>query len=551
MTIRAKVILIVLPLIIVPLVFTGAAAFFAARNAVTSIATRFLRFKAEELSKYADSQWTLLEENQLAEREDFVEIARLATESFARSLVRTDTERVFGMNQQAEVTVQSSNVPFTESERRTLLDQLAAGAEWVRFTAGGEPHVGQAAYFEPFEWYFVVSERESVFYQAVERIFLLTGVILGASSVVSVVALFALTYYITNPLRVITHAMRGIISEGDLSGRVPVLYADETGELSHTFNLMTSELERAYDRIKGYALRAAIAQKKETKIRNIFQKYVPNDVIERIFHSPESMLVGENRVLAVLFSDIRKFTSISEQMKPEEIVESLNAYFARMVDVIMERDGIVDKYIGDAIMAFFGAPVSHDDDAVRAVRAGLAMLDGLAVFNEEERAKGRAGFAIGVAINYGPVTVGNIGSERKMDYTVIGDMVNVASRLESLTKYYSEPILISESVFDSIDGQIPCRLVDKVAVQGRSAGIRVYAPRSSLSESEREAWRLHDQALDLYYRRRFTDAAEIFREVWSRLDNDRLAALYVRRCRAFAESPPEPEWNGVTVMRSK
>ncbi len=184
------------------------------------------------------------------------------------------------------------------------------------------------------------------------------------------------------------------------------------------------------------------------------------------------MLVGENRVLSVLFSDIRSFTTISEGMAPDDLVDSLNRYFNVMVDIIMARKGIVDKYIGDAIMAFFGAPVKHEDDALQSVKAGLEMDAGLADFNARQKAAGKPQWQIGVGINFGEVTVGNIGTEKKMDYTVIGDMVNLASRLEGLTKQYHQRIIISETLHDKVKDSVPCRLLDYVAVKGKKERVK-------------------------------------------------------------------------------
>ena len=144
---------------------------------------------------------------------------------------------------------------------------------------------------------------------------------------------------------------------------------------------------------------------------------------------------------------------------------------------------------------FFGAPERHEDDALRSVLAALEMLDALAEFNEWQAQKGRSPFHIGIGINYGNVTVGNIGSERKMDYTVIGDMVNLASRLEGLTKKYREPIVISASVHRKVNADVRCRLLDKVSVKGRAAGTDIYTVRGALAPAEEKAWSLHEQAL--------------------------------------------------------
>jgi class 3 adenylate cyclase len=310
-------------------------------------------------------------------------------------------------------------------------------------------------------------------------------------------------------------------------------------------------LGKAYDQIKGYAMKTVVAQKKEQKLRNIFQKYVPNAVIEQFIASPEQALIGENRILAVLFSDVRGFTGISEKMRPDEIVESLNRYFGLMVDVIMARGGFVDKYIGDAIMAYFGAPERHEDDAMRSVMAGLEMLDALNEFNTWQQRKGRSPFHIGIGINYGGVTVGNIGSEKKMDYTLIGDMVNLASRLEGLTKKYHAPLIVSESVHRKIGDAARHRLLDKVAVKGRTFGSGIYEIRRNLTDQEERGWKKHEEAVALYYERKFDEASGAFREVLSLLPRDHCAQLFLSRCTAYGKSPPPAGWTGVEEMTEK
>jgi class 3 adenylate cyclase len=263
------------------------------------------------------------------------------------------------------------------------------------------------------------------------------------------------------------------------------------------------------------------------------------------------MSVGENKIVAVLFSDVRSFTSISEKMRPDEIVESLNQYFGRMVEIIMGRGGLVDKYIGDAIMAYFGAPLHHEDDAVQSVMAGLEMLDGLREFNAWQISKGRSPWHTGIGINYGGVTVGNIGSEKKMDYTLIGDMVNLASRLESLTKMYHAPLIVSQSVQRKIGDAARSRLLDKVAVKGRSTGWGIYEVRRSLTDAEEKAWKKHEEALAFYYERKFEQAGGAFREVLSLLPQDHCAQLFTSRCTDYVRSPPPAGWTGVEMLTEK
>jgi len=261
--------------------------------------------------------------------------------------------------------------------------------------------------------------------------------------------------------------------------------------------------------------------------------------------------VGENRVLAILFSDIRSFTTISESFMPDELVKSLNNYFETMVDIIDSHKGITDKYIGDAIMAFFGAPVKHDNDPLEAVTAALEMQVALRSFNDQHIREGKPIFKTGIGVNYGVVTVGNIGSEKKMDYTIIGDSVNLGSRLEGLTKEYAQDVIFSESVFRKVRTELPCRLIDTVQVKGKTKGVNIYTAELKLTPRQEKAWGYHHAGMKRYFSQEFKEAAQFFAAVKKVLPDDHLADMYLDRCRQFGRTPPPPGWNGVWVMTRK
>ena len=559
MKIRAKIILVVLPLIIVSLCLAETASYLSARQGVTRAAHRFLGFKAAELKKYTENQWDLLVENNYDSRPGMIAAAREAAASYARSILLSDTELILALDNNGALAMSTSPLTLGDAEGARLLALAEeAGDELLTAEIGGVRRVFRHFYSLPFRWHLFLTEEQRVFYADVERIALQTIITLAVSLFASALLLALFARQLTGPLERMIGAMKGIIAGSDLSGRVQVEYRDETGRLAATFNAMLGELEKAYGRIKGQAFEAVLAQKKEERIRRIFQKYVPKDLIEKFFASPESMLVGDNRDLAILFSDIRGFTTISEGLAPDELVKSLNRYFSGQVDIIMNRGGIVDKYIGDAIMAFWGAPVRHGDDPLQSVLAALDMIDAVAVFNEKQREAGKTEFRIGIGLSYGTVTVGNIGSERKMDYTVIGDMVNLASRMEGLTKPYHAEILVSESLYKEIarmDGAglaaLPFRLLDTVAVKGKTQGVKIYTLRRRLDESEARAWVIHNEGMERYYRRDFTGAASRFEEVLSILPGDFNAASLLERCKTYAAAPPPENWDGVEVMTTK
>jgi class 3 adenylate cyclase len=548
--------LVVLPLIIVPLFLSQASSYFHAVNGVTRLARQLLGFKLGELEKFTNNQWTLLVDNNYAGRQDMVEAAKKAVEQFSRSILLSQSEIIFAVEKDGNIAMATSNIELRSEEKDSLVRLLEMESPGLQTAfIGGEKYIFQSFYFIPFDWYIVISEKEQVFYGDARVITLQTIITLCAASLLALILLILITRRLTNPMKKIVQAMETIINTADLSSRVDVEYNDETGMLAQVFNKMTEELDRAYSQIKRYAFDAVLAGKKEERIRHIFQKYVPNDVIERFFASPEKMLVGDNRKLSILFSDIRSFTTISEGMAPDDLVNSLNRYFSGQVDIIYNRKGIVDKYIGDAIMAFWGAPEKHDDDALQSVLSGLEMIDAVVKFNENQRKLGKCEFYIGIGLNYGEVTVGNIGSERKMDYTVIGDAVNLASRMEGLTKTYHCDILISESLFEELRKtgaeNLQYRLLDTVAVKGKTKGVKIFTVKKSLLPEEQKAWSVHNQGMKLYYNRSFNEAAQKFKEALGFLPGDFNADNLYNRCVEYASNPPPENWNGVEIMKTK
>ena len=558
MKIRTKIILVVLPVVFAALCLAQAASYFSAESGITRIAQSFLNYKATELEKYAESQWNLLLENEFTGREDMVEAAKQAVYLYALNTIISDTEIILAIDNNENIAMSTSSLNISMEERERLMTLLREENDSIiRAYIGGDERVIKSFYFTPFGWYIILSEEVNTFYYDANRIRFQTLIALAVSSILAMLILIFFAQHLTNPLAKVVEAMNAITDSGDLSSRVEVEFGDETGKLASTFNLMTGELEKAYGQIKRYAFEAVLAGKKELRIRQIFQKYVPKELIDRFFAAPEAMLIGENRELAVLFSDIRSFTTISENMAPDDLVKALNRYFSGQVDIIMNRRGIVDKYIGDAIMAFWGAPVKYEDDALQSVLAGLEMIESVKRFNENQRKDGKPEFNVGIGINYGDVTVGNIGSERKMDYTVIGDMVNLASRMEGLNKIYHTEILVSEVIYEAINKNdnkaegLNFRLLDVVAVAGKTKGVKIYTASNSLTEKEEKAWAVHNRGMILYYRRSFTEAAKHFMAVYKEFPEDYNSAMMIERCKKYIASPPAPDWDGVEVMQSK
>ena len=387
----------------------------------------------------------------------------------------------------------------------------ARSTDLITASIGGVQRVMKGFWFDPFKWYVVVTEERSAFYAAVNQIAFQTVIILVASILASILLVLLFANYLTRPLTRVVNTMRDIISTNDLSERVVVEYHDEIGQLAQTFNLMIENLSEAYRQIKGFAFKAVMAQRQEKRTQTLFGKFVPEHVINQYFANPEDTLVGDNRILSVLFSDIRSFTTISESMRPEELVHSLNRYFDTMVAIIMQHDGIVDKYIGDAIKAFFGAQAGRAEEkkfALQSVLSGIEMIEALGEFNAGQRAAGMQEFRIGVGVNYGMVTIGNIGTEKKKEYTVIGDMVELAEHFEGLTKIYHNPLIISESLHRSVKDSVVCRLLDWIP---RSDGgvMKIFTARRTLTQREKDGWGQHDLAMTAYREKNFPGHGQI------------------------------------------
>ncbi len=238
---------------------------------------------------------------------------------------------------------------------------------------------------------------------------------------------------------------------------------------------------------------AAAMESEAMRVRGVLSRYVSQPVAETVLQEDLALSVGRRQRVTVLFSDIRGFTKMSERMPPEDVVSVLNAYFSRMVRVVFAYDGMLDKYIGDGMMVVFGAPVQHPDHAMRAVQAALRMREELELLNEERAARGEAALQIGIGIHTGEAVIGNIGTEQRLDYTAIGDTVNTASRIESLTKEHGTDILLSSETFAAVMGAVEAEAVPNVQIRGKTMNLDLFklaGLKPEVSEADRVTSRL-------------------------------------------------------------
>jgi adenylate cyclase len=303
------------------------------------------------------------------------------------------------------------------------------------------------------------------------------------------------------------------------------------------------------------SFRMFFEEREKRKIRKTFSQYLSPDVISLIEKDPQKYIRpgGDSKELTVMFSDIRGFTTISEGLTPDELVNLLNEYLGAMTDIVFANQGTLDKYIGDAIMAFWGSPYPQEDHAIRACNCALQMVRSLEKLNVKWQTEGRPPISIGIGLNTGLLNVGNMGSAKRLAWTVMGDNVNLASRLEGINKQYHTQIVISEATYRQVQAHFVCRELDKIKVKGKNQPVNIYELLDVVAEKSKYESFLNrfDRAATAYRVQDWRAAAEKFGELLATYPDDGPTQVFLQRALEFLESAPEPDWDGVYVMKSK
>lgn len=304
--------------------------------------------------------------------------------------------------------------------------------------------------------------------------------------------------------------------------------------------------------LTGEAYRNAVVERRNRYLKKAFSTYVSSQLVSEILKDPNRLkLGGEKRVVTVLFSDIRGFTGLSETLPPERLVALLNEYLNPMTRIVLEEEGMLDKYIGDAVMAVFNAPLEIREHPGKACTAALKMISRLDGLNSGWMAQGYPAIDIGIGINTGEAVVGNMGAELRFDYTAIGDTVNLASRLEGMNKLYGTHILVSESTRATVRDEFVFREIDLVRVKGKQRPVVVYELMGLVGDQTHSALiEEFSTALAVYREKRFREAEGLFSGIMQRY-GDGPSRLYAQRCAEYMEAPPPDGWDGVFVARTK
>jgi adenylate cyclase len=266
----------------------------------------------------------------------------------------------------------------------------------------------------------------------------------------------------------------------------------------------------------------------------------------------ELKLGGEKKNCAIFFSDIRSFTAISEKLDPQEVVEFLNAYMTEMVRCVNETNGTVDKFIGDAVMAFWNAPLDDKKHAINACEAALKVEEEIKIIRKEWEHLDIKHFSVRIGINTGDMVVGNMGSDMRFDYTVLGDNVNLASRLEGINKQYGTFITISQSTYELVKDKVVARFVDTVAVKGKKKGVKIYELRAigHATRDEKDFLEDFETARSLYEKGDFSNAHTAFLALSEKYPEDGPIQTLLKRCEEYSKNPPA-DWDGIYHSTSK
>ena len=296
-----------------------------------------------------------------------------------------------------------------------------------------------------------------------------------------------------------------------------------------------------YDRQKNY-------------IKKAFMQYLSPEVVKQVIANPGLLkLGGERREITAYFSDVAGFTSISEKLSPEEIVSLLNKYLTAMTDIILANGGTVDKYEGDAIVAFFGAPIPFEDHAIRCCNAAVDMQNILISLRQKWNEEGYPPVLVRMGMNTGPAIIGNMGSQQRMDYTMMGDTVNSASRFEGANKAYGTYSMISDSTYVYVKDKFITRKLDLLRVVGKSTPVAVYelvGRTGEVSDEKISIIKYYHEALEEYTSRNWTKAIKMFDSIVE-MYKDPPSAAYLERCQKFKKNPPPADWDGVFILKSK
>ncbi|MEP5763777.1 MAG: adenylate/guanylate cyclase domain-containing protein [Halieaceae bacterium] len=443
----------------------------------------------------------------------------------------TDVSLLFGLEESVTTTAACTLGPaLCEEQAVQLITRPPRIGEQETRRLGGEPYVTRVLPLQEGDRNNVAILQRSLNAELASyfRLRNILFLIFGGSVVLSVIGGSVLSGTVTRPVAVLTEGARRI-ARGEYDASVDIPQRDEMGRLANTFNDMARGLQE------------------RDQVRNLLGKVVSPQIADELLKK-DIELGGEEVEASILFSDIRGFTNISEAMSPQQVIQMLNHYLTEMNNIIESHRGVVDKYIGDAVMAIFGAPLPDPESPINAVRSALEMQSAMSAINRKFRDWNIPEIEIGIGINTGTVVAGNMGSMSRLNYTVLGDAVNLASRLEGLCKLYGTPVIISEFTRAACPG-LKCMELDRVTVKGKSEPVSLFQPLAENAADEATLQR-HQEALQAYRDQDWPLAMRLLSSLQETAPRP-VYQLYQDRINHFTLNPPGPGWDGVFVLNTK
>jgi class 3 adenylate cyclase len=499
-------------------------------------------FNSDEISKYAEEQIAVkgrefLEETtlfhrmielELKEKDQLVDVTLLArldekVKSVEASQEYFETELSSGLTILKSENKDISSIDFAriESWRRDY-NEILEETRYLMLTATME------------------ASEEVVRLQ--ERLHRISIILVVFAALVAIVLAFYITRSIVKPVRILLKGTDSII-EGRLEVSLPVTSSDEIGNLTSAFNSMTGEL------------------RKGVIVRDMFGKYVDPRIVKDLINQPQfNAAKGERQQMTILFADMRGFTELSEGLIPDKLVTVLNRYFTLMSEAVHENDGVIDKFIGDAVMAYWGMPFNQENrQAQLTAQAALEMFEKVKILREELPElmgirKNLPEISIRIGIATGDVVVGNIGSEKTKNFTVIGDTVNLASRLEGTNKAYGTQILITEATAALLNTNMVTREIDTIKVPGKNEAKKVFeimGMRMAMSQELLDLKEKYEEGLSAYLKRDWESAQRAFHHCLEIKPGDGPSETFLKRTDHFKINPPEPGWDGTWTITQK
>ncbi|MDR1231969.1 MAG: hypothetical protein LBK61_11300 [Spirochaetaceae bacterium] len=534
MSVRAKLNLIVLPLMSVAIVLGVLFAYSVAASVLENAATENLNQKAAWLEHYADSQALLLADEGYFDDAYMREAAFAGIEEYAAGLLHSPAEFAAGFDHTGRLVFFAGNAdgkkditPSAGFNRKYLAAQTVSGAFSLRIYAA--------------------RERRDIL-KPLDKLILAALLILVPALTIAAVFLRVLSVSITRPIikmkSVFDRYSFDRLSPNSKEYPAVIAAGDETGALAVSYNNMMAKFAEAEHELNRFALGKEAKKNIEEKRRNIFQLYTPGDVVRKVLHTPPAMLTGAKYDGAILYSQVRQIAPLSDNLPPSEFVTLLNRYFVRMTTIVRKKSGVNFNIEGDALLAGWGVPEPKAKDAVNAVHSALLMTQAMLKLNDENSGLGLPPLEIGIGLDAGPVTAGNIASDNKVNWTVMGGTVSVAAQLRKLAGDYKTPVLFTENIYKKVYNSFPCRFVDKVTLAGYQTGVSLFTARLKITGKEKEAWKHHRIAVKLFYARKFNEAIIQFEQTLLADPGDRISVLFINRCRRYLKTPPPPLWDG-------